>query len=90
MRELGGVLPDSALRVKALERITKQVLLSYPDIGFRINLTRAALQIDTVPDDTKVDQLHAQLLTELEAVCHRVVKDFDKSRDQGSGKCSEG
>ena len=85
MRELGGVLPDSALRVKALEKITKQVLLSYPDIGFRINLTRAALQIDTVPDDAKVDQLHAQLLTELETVSHRATKDSDRSRDQGPG-----
>ena len=81
MRELGGVLPDPAIRVKALEKMTKGVLVSYPDIGFRINLTRAALQIDSTPDDSKVDQLHAQLLSELEVISHRGSKDSDRPRD---------
>ena len=57
MKELGGTLPDSAIRVKALERITKAVLQTNPDVAFRVNLTRAALQIDSTPDDGKVDQL---------------------------------
>ena len=81
MKELGGVLPDCALRVKALERVTKNVLVANPDIGFRINLTRAALQIDSIPDDSKVEQLHAQLLSELEVVSHRAVKEGERSKD---------
>ena len=84
MRELGGTLPDSALRVKALEKITRVVLQSNPDVAFRINLTRAALQVDSSPDDGKVEQLHAQMLGELEAVVHRAgSKDQDKNKDQG-------
>ncbi|CAE7263274.1 GIP, partial [Symbiodinium necroappetens] len=39
---------------------------------------RAALQIDVMPDDAKVDQLHAQMLSELEAAYHRSAKDTDK------------
>ncbi|CAE7280540.1 ANKRD50, partial [Symbiodinium microadriaticum] len=87
MRDLGSTLPDSSLRVKALERMTKTVLVANPDISFRINLTRAALQIDVMPDDTKVDQLHAQILSELEAAHHRSAKeaDKDKLRDQEKG-----
>ena len=80
MVELGGTLPDSALRVKALEKITRVVLQSNPDVAFRINLTRAALQIDSTPDDTKVTQLHAQMLGELETIVHRTgSKDHDKT-----------
>ena len=71
MKELGGTLPDSALRVKALEKITRVVLQSNADVAFRINLTRAALQIDSTPDDVKVTQLHAQMLGELETIVHR-------------------
>ena len=71
MDELGGTLPDSALRVKALEKITRVALQANPDIAFRVNLTRAALQVDSSPDNAKVDQLHAQMLGELEAVIHR-------------------
>ena len=82
IRELGGSLPDCALRVKALEKITKVVLQNHADVAFRINLTRAALQVDTNPDDMKVVQLHAQLLGELEAISHRSgPKDQDKPKD---------
>ena len=89
LKELGGTLPDSALRVRALEKMTRAVLASHPDIGFKINLTKAALQVDSTPDDHKVEQLHAQLLSELEMVSHRAAKDADKPRDplpQGNPK----
>ena len=84
IKELGGTLPDSALRVKALEKMTKASLLSHPDIGFRINLTKAALQIDATPDDGKVEQLHAQLLSELEMISHRTAKDSDRAKESGN------
>ena len=84
MKDLGSTLPDCSLRVKALERMTKAVLAANPDLSFRINLTRAALQIDIIPDDLKVEQLHAQMLSELEAVSHRAGREADKEklRDQ--------
>ena len=82
MRELGGTLPDSALRIKALERVTRVVLSANPDVAFRVNLTRAALQVDTNPDDVKVEQMHAHLLAELEAIIHRSgAKDHDKNKE---------
>ena len=71
MTELGGTLPDCALRVKALGKITKVALQRNPETAFRMNLTTATLQVDTNPDDSKVQKLHAQMLGELEAICHR-------------------
>ena len=68
MVELGGTLPDSALQLKALEKISRGTLQANPEVSFRVSLTRAALQIDTCPDDTKVGQLHAQILAELESL----------------------
>ena len=82
MTELGGVLPDPALRVKALDKITRAVFQTHPEAAFRVNLTRAALQIDSTPDGEKVIQLHAQMLAELESLTHRSVpKEGDKARD---------
>ena len=87
MKELGGSLPDCALRIKALEKITKTVLSAHPDVAFRTNLTRAALQIDSNPDDLKVVQLHAQLLGELETISHRSgPKEQDRSKEQAAAK----
>ena len=88
MTELGGTLPDPALRVKALDKITRTVLQSQPEVAFRVNLTRTAIQIDSSPDSDKVIQLHAQMWAELEALNHRTTpKEGDKAKDaaQGSG-----
>ena len=59
MTELGGVLPDSSLQVRALTKATRSVLQQHPDIAFRVNLARAALQIDLTPGNEKVQKLHA-------------------------------
>ncbi|CAE7436865.1 unnamed protein product [Symbiodinium sp. CCMP2592] len=75
MSELGGVLPDSSLQVRALTKITRSVLQQNPEVAFRVNLARASLQIDLTPDPEKVQKLHAQLLGELEAIAHRGDKD---------------
>ena len=75
MTELGGVLPDSSLQVRALTKATRSVLQQHPEVAFRVNLARAALQIDLTPDNEKVQKLHAQLLGELEAMAHRGDKD---------------
>ena len=83
MNELGGVLPDSALQVRALSKITKAVLQQNPEIAFRVNLARASLQVDLTPDNEKVQKLHAQLLSELEAIAHRGEKDKDKGNREG-------
>ena len=84
MTELGGVLPDPALQVKALTRITRSVLSQHSELAFRVNLTRASLQLDLTPDNDKVSRFHAQVLSELESVAHRVDKDKDKDKDKGN------
>ncbi|CAE7596714.1 unnamed protein product [Symbiodinium sp. CCMP2456] len=89
MKELGGTLPDCALRVKALEKIAKGPLSAYPDVSFRVNLMRASLQVDMSPDDSKVDQLHAQILGEFEAIGHKVGKEKDGERDKGRDGASQ-
>ena len=61
MVELGGTLPDCSLQLKALERMSRLTLQAHPDVAFRVSLTRAALQVDTSPDDLKIGQLHAQI-----------------------------
>ncbi|CAE7215740.1 GIP, partial [Symbiodinium sp. CCMP2456] len=86
MVELGGVLPDSAIQVRALTKATKAVVSQNPEMAFRINLARAALQVDMTPDDDKVKKLHAQMLSELEAACgsknHKQVDCKDASSQQ--------
>ena len=81
MTELGGTLPDPALQVRALTKLTRNTLQAYPDISFRVNLVRHTLQVDVNPDSEKVTKLHAQLLSELEMIGHRgpPPKDNDKS-----------
>ena len=80
MTELGGVLPDPALQVKALTRIMRSVLSQHSELAFRVNLTRASLQLDLTPDNDKVSRFHAQVLSELESIAHRVDKDKDKDK----------
>ncbi|CAE6966844.1 GIP [Symbiodinium sp. CCMP2592] len=80
MTELGGTLPDCAIRARALTKLSRQVLSQHPDISFRINLIRAELQVDLTPSDDKVEKLHGQLLSEFEAVSNRKDKDQDKDK----------
>ena len=86
MTELGGSLPDSALQVRAITRISKAALSQNPEVSFRVSLTRASLQVDMNPDDEKVAKLHAQILGELEAIQHRGLKDKDSDKDKEKAK----
>ena len=83
MTELGGVLPDPSIQVRALTKATKTVLTQNPEVAFRVNLVRASLQIDVTPDSTKVAKLHAQILAELEAIAHRGDKAKIGDKEQG-------
>ena len=71
MTELGGTLPDPALQVRALTKLTRSTLQTHPDVSFRVNLVRHTLQVDVNPTSEKVGKLHAQLLSELEMIGHR-------------------
>ena len=80
MSELGGTLPDPALQVKALTKLTRSTLQTHPDVSFRVNLVRHTLQVNVNPTSEKVGKLHAQLLSELEMIGHRgqPLKDADR------------
>ncbi|CAE7216572.1 GIP, partial [Symbiodinium sp. CCMP2456] len=67
VKEELSVLPDPAIQVRALTKVTKQV--------------------DLTPDDAKVMKLHAQLLSELEAMAHR--GDRSKGSDKAGTKPEE-
>ena len=82
MSELGGTLPDAALQVRALTKLTKGALQGHPDIFFRVNLVRHNLQVDVTPDQDKVHKLHAQLLSEFEMIGHRSTTARDQDRGQ--------
>ena len=58
---LGGTLPDPSILLKALSAITAKPLQDFPEVQFRISLTRASLQVDVLPTSAKVDQLHRHL-----------------------------
>ena len=69
-----------------MDKITRVVLQANPEVAFRVNLTRAALQVDSTPDGDKVTQLHAQMLAELESLNHRSTpKEGDKAKDAVPG-----
>ncbi|CAE7202161.1 GIP [Symbiodinium sp. CCMP2592] len=72
MSELGGILPDSAILVRALTKITRSVLLQHPEAAFRINLARAELQVDVVPDSDKVSL--SDLMKGRTALCEMIEK----------------
>ena len=48
--------------------ITAKPLQDFPEVQFRISVTRASLQVDVLPTSAKVDQLHRHLLSEMEAL----------------------
>ncbi|CAE7253257.1 unnamed protein product [Symbiodinium microadriaticum] len=52
-QEVSGTLPDAALQVRALTKLTKGALQGHPDIFFRVNLVRHNLQVDVTPDQDK-------------------------------------
>ena len=89
MSELGGSLPDCALQVKAITKISKTVLSQHPEVSFRVSLSRASLHVDMNPDNDKVMKLHAQILSELEAIHHRGGKDKEGDKDKDKEKARE-
>ena len=79
---MGGSLPDPALQVKAITKISRNVLQQHPEVSFRVNLSRASLQVDMNPDSDKVHKLHAQILSELEAMHHRGPRERDSDKEK--------
>ena len=54
--EIGAVIPDAALLLKGLNRLTKKVLDSHRNLQFRIQLARSSLGVDTTPTEASVSR----------------------------------
>ena len=75
--EVDVVRPDATIQVKGLGRLMKKVLKDNPDLGFRIQLAKSTLAIDTTPTEAGVMTYAHHLLAEVEQVA-----DQDKKRGE--------
>ena len=66
--EIGAVVPDAALLLKGLNKMTRKVLESHKDLQFRIQLARSSLGVDTSPTELTVSWFATHLLAELDQV----------------------
>ena len=66
--EIGAVVPDAALLLKGLNKMTRRVLESNKDLQFRIQLARSSLGVDTSPTELTVSKFAIHLLAELDQV----------------------
>ena len=70
--EIGVNPPDATILAKGLAKLTKRILTTYPDLHFRLSLTRSTLMIDTIPTQESVGRYAEHVLAELEQLGHQV------------------
>eukprot|EP00439_Symbiodinium_sp_Y106_P033996 s211_g4.t1 len=95
-RSMGVAVPDCTLLLDALDGMVKPMLEKNPALLFRLNTTRMALQLDTVPTLPSVEQFARALLAELEVLAVSAPEGTAKKQrvaalagaDAGSGKGS--
>ena len=93
-RSMGVAVPDCTLLLDALDGMVKPMLEKNPALLFRLNTTRMALQLDTVPTLPSVEQFARALLAELEVLAVSAPEGTAKKQrvaalagtDTGSGK----
>ena len=77
--EVDVVRPDATIQVKGLGRLMRKVLKDNPDLGFRIQLAKSTLAIDTTPTEAGVMTYAHHLLAEVEQVAHQDKKRGEKT-----------
>ena len=70
MQELGIQPPDPVLLLATLDRFAAGLGKHSPQVAFRLQVTRAALRVDTAPTEQGIHQFSESLLAEGEAVFH--------------------
>lgn len=70
VHELGIQPPDPVLLLSTLDRFAAGLAKQSPQVAFRVQVTRAALRVDTAPTDQSIQQLSESLLAEGEAAFH--------------------
>ena len=70
VQELGIQPPDPVLLLSTLDRFAADPGKHSPQVAFRLQVTRAALRMDTAPNEQSIHQFSESLLAEGEAVFH--------------------
>ena len=70
VQELGIQPPDPVLLLSTLDRFAAGLAKHSPQVAFRLQVTRAALRVDTAPTEQSIQQFSESLLAEGEAVFH--------------------
>ena len=83
--EVDVVRPDATIQVKGLGRLMKKVLKDNPDLGFRIQLAKSTLAIDTTPTEAGVMTYAHHLLAEVEQVAHQDKKRGERTAPPAPG-----
>ncbi|CAL1166872.1 unnamed protein product [Cladocopium goreaui] len=65
-KDIGAIAPDPSLQLRGLLKMSKKTLEAHRELQFRVSLVRSGLQVDTVPNDTNVEQFAYHLLAEYE------------------------
>ena len=72
--EVQVALPDASVLVKGLNKLVKKVLEANKELGFRINLAKTTLLVESIPREETVHQLAEHLVAEIEAIAHLEMK----------------
>ena len=64
--ELGVVLPDCSILIKALTAMVQDVLAGAPQASFRVNSFRMQCHLDTKPSPTNMESYYQMVLAEME------------------------
>ena len=67
-KELSLATPDPTILSKGLNSMVRKVVEKNPDMGFRTNLVRSTLQVDTRPSYETIDTYYKHLMAECEAL----------------------
>ena len=68
--EVQVALPDASVLVKGLNKLVRKVLENNKELGFRINLAKTTLMVESIPRAETVHQLAEHLVAEIEAIAH--------------------
>ncbi|OLP98027.1 Retrovirus-related Pol polyprotein from transposon TNT 1-94 [Symbiodinium microadriaticum] len=67
-KELSLATPDPTILSQGLSKMVRKVMEQNVDMGFRTNLVRSTLQIDTRPSYSSIDTYYKHLMAECEAL----------------------
>ncbi|CAE7301732.1 RE1 [Symbiodinium sp. CCMP2592] len=67
-KELSLATPDPTILARGLNKMVRKLVEQNADMGFRTNLVRSTLQVDTRPSYTSIDTYYKHLMGECEAL----------------------